>query len=202
MGLIKDARPDQYDGLFGSLPNGHDFVARLRRLYADQKMVEGGTIITVNKEGDFFLYVLPLKRNAIFADKAVSLARDDITQRAALLRELGEEEKADVLERLEYRVGDPEKDKSPDQEGLAAFALEYLEDALRGTQRIKEPWFDCLDEACYCIACSFAMRDWLTLPWYDLSVDLEPAYALWRGGFSYEVSGNVCYVSQGARRDF
>lgn len=217
IGLIREADPDRFDDMFADLPDGGRFLERLKRLFADHRPLARSTPTTGEDNTDFH----PLVRNARPRDVLVELARRDIAQRASFLRARGKTAHAEALENLTFTTGKPDH---PDWEGAAA-ALDAFADELRSSGPRRPGWLYGLKEACHGIAADYALQDWLLLfllqpdlpqprprPRGGLisklglrrdapSLDLEPAYALWKAGGRYEIDGATCCVYEVERRE-
>jgi hypothetical protein len=194
--LIKDAQPAQLDGMFGELPRSGEFLARLKRLFNDHLLSETSVLWDGGERS--CLYVCPLQRNALPQPALIELARQDIGQRVAFLRQRGFHAEADVLARLRFEHARPD---DPVFEPAAA-AMESCEDELRYAGPDRPRWMYCLREACYGIAASFELQDWLMLALRESvpDFDLEPAYRLWKAGGAWVLDGETCCVHEVARR--
>ncbi|MGE7367674.1 hypothetical protein ACQKKX_01195 [Neorhizobium sp. NPDC001467] len=212
IGLIKDADPDRLDSLFGDLPDGGRFLERLKRLLADHMPRERRTLSAE---------VQPLARNSRPLEVLVELARRDIAQRAGFLHARGKASHAEALENLTFVTGKPD---NPEWE-RAADALDAFADEIRSSGPRRPAWHYCLKDACHGIASDYVLQDWLMLfllqpdlpqprprPRGGLisrlglrrgspSLDLEPAYSLWKAGGRYEIDGDRCCVYEVERRD-
>jgi len=192
--LIKDIIPDQYAELFGGLPQCGEFISKLNTFYADHRL--GGGNLLLDAEGDFRLYVTPLKKNALPGDELIVLAKTDIAERAKLLRVRGLVDEAEALANLHFRFGTPPAEV-PQEDDPTADALDKASEFLSDSEfHHDEHWVYCLDEACYGIAASFELRDWLMSQWRDIEFDFGPRYQLWRAGGTYEVRDGICYVAE------
>ncbi|MCR6476032.1 hypothetical protein NU688_07685 [Variovorax sp. ZS18.2.2] len=216
LALIKDAQPAEFDHLFGDLPNSGEFLSRLKQLFADHLLSEASVL--TDGEERFYWYVCPLQRNALPMSALVELAKQDIAQRVAFLRRRDLDAEADVLARLRFEPGNPD---DPAYEPAAA-AMDRFDDELRHTDQDRPHWMYCLKEACYGIAASFVLRDWLMLAMNveflrparapqgilgtlglrkgEPAFDLEPAYRLWKAGGKYVLDGATCFVHEVDRR--
>lgn len=212
--LIKDARPDEFDALFGDLPGGAEFLSRLRRLFEDHRLSE--TSVLTDGGPRFYWYVYPLERNALPMPALLDLAREDIAQRAGFLRRHGKAEEAEILGRLRFTEG---KAEDPQWEPAGA-AMEEYDDVLSSAERDRPRWKYCLGEACYGIAASFELKNWLMLALNERALarpaggllaslwqrrsgavfDLEPSYRLWKAGGHYVLDGETCRVHAVERR--
>ena len=194
LGLIKDALLPQIPELFGGLPDGEGFVKKLTRFFEDH-VLYNDSMLLIN-EGQFNLYVCPLERNAAPASKLVELAQAYIQSRATLLRNAGEVESATALGQLEFRFAAPPAEEDLSEDDPAMYALEDASDLLIEMLPLDQNWMDVLYEACYGIAASFDLRDWLVSDWCDTDVNFEPSYEFWKAGGEFTINEKVCYVYQ------
>lgn len=213
--LIKDARPDELDGMFGDLPDGDLFLSRLKRLFADHLLSENSVLWDGGEVMSW--YVVPLERNALPMPALLDLAREDMSQRAGFLRRQGKTEEAEILGRLRFAEGEPEDSEWEP----AGEAMEVYDDTIRAADTDRQRWRSCLREACYGIAASYDLQNWLmlglsgnalSLPrkggllaslWLRRSgevFDLEPSYRLWKAGGSIKLDGETCCVHAVKRR--
>jgi hypothetical protein len=191
LGLIKDAAPDQYAELFGDLPGGSEFIEKLSCFYHEHRKGSGNLLL--DGESEYFsLYVCPLEKHAVAEDALIRLAKADVANRASLLRASGRHDEANSLESLTFSFGNPQSSESDDS--IAAGALEHAADIISGSRVIEDRWFNCLSEACYGIAASYDLANWLLSHWYSVLFDFEPAYGIWKADAVYEVVGSTCYV--------
>lgn len=217
--LIRDAQPDRFDALFADLPDGGRFVERLKRLLSDHLPPKQS--IQASDVENASLQVHPLVRNARPLDVLVELARRDIAQRAGFLRARGKTSHAEALENLTFVTGKPEHPEWED----AGDALDAFADEVRYSGPKRPGWHYCLKEACHGIAADYVLQDWLMLfllqpdlpepkprPRTGLisrlglrrespTLDLEPAYSLWKAGGRYEIDGQKCCVYEVERRE-
>lgn len=189
--LIKDATPDQYDGLFGDLPGGEAFVRKLRRFEREHRKGTGN-LLWDGESAHFSLYVCPSEENAVPLGDLVDLAKADLANRAALLRTAGHDEEAGSLEALRFAADEPRQ--AGEGSRPAADALAHAADILTGSLTVEDHWAYCLSEACYGVAASDELAHWLMSHWYAAAFDFEPSYGLWKGGGAYEVIGDTCHV--------
>ncbi len=211
--LIRDSNPERFDYLFERIKDGGQFLERLRRLFDDHQRDGSGIL----PPGSDRLY--PLVRNARPAAVLLELARRDIAQRAAFFRASGWEDEAEMLENLTFVNGKPER---PTEETVQL--AESFDSAL-WTEHWRSHWEYCLAEACNGIAADQTLQHWLMLfllqpdlpqpkprPRGGLisrlglrrespSLDLEPAYSLWKAGGRYEIDGKRCCVYEAERRE-
>lgn len=189
--LIKDATPDQYEGLFGDLPGGEGFIRKLKRFYHEHRKGSGNLLWDGESE-HFSLYVSPLREHAAPLSELIDLAKADVANRAALLRRAGYAEEAGSLEALSFTASEPPT--GGEGSGPAAEALTHAADLLTESRTVEDHWVYCLSEACYGIAANYNLTRWLMSHWSDADFDFEPSYGLWKGGGAYEVIGNTCHV--------
>lgn len=219
IGLIRDAHPDQFDALFADLPDSGRFLERLKRLFADHAPPKKSTGISGEENAGFRAH--PLVRNARPLDVLVELARRDIAQRAGFLRARDKTSHAEALENLTFVTGKPDH---PEWEN-AGDALDAFADEVRYSGPKRPSWHYCLKEACHGIDAEYVLQDWLMLfllqpdlpapkprPRAGLisrlglrrespTLDLEPAYSLWKAGGRYEIDGQKCCVYEVERRE-
>lgn len=198
IGLIKDSLPADLPEQFGDLPRGAEFVSRLSRFFEDHLLSSGNLLC--GDEDSFYLYVWPLQRNALPPSQLVELARADIAQHANLLRSNGRAKDANALAALRFEFGEPVDDSSWSHDDPGVEALDSAADLCLELVTSDEPWFYCLSEACYGLAASFALRDWLMSVWYQSGFDFTPAYLLWKAGGKYSLKDGVCVVYEVERR--
>jgi len=192
--LIKDATPDQYEGLFGDLPGGEAFIRKLRWFYREHRKGSGnrGNLLWDGESEHFSLYVCPLREHAAPLGDLIDRAKADVANRAALLRRAGYAEEANSLDTLRFIASDPVT--AQEGSGSAAEALAHADDLLAESRAVEDHWAYCLSEACYGIAASYTLARWLMSHWYAPDFDFEPSYGLWKGGGVYEVIGDTCHV--------
>ncbi|MEB2845684.1 hypothetical protein [Endobacterium cereale] len=217
--LIKDTHSDQFDALFVDMPDGGRFLERLKRLFADHLPLKKSTQVLGEENSGF--HVHPLARNARPMDVLVELARRDIAQRAGFLRARDKTSHAEALDNLTFVTGKPEH---PEWE-IAGDALDAFADEVRYSGPKRPSWHYGLKEACHGIDADYVLQDWLMLfllqpdlpqpkprPRGGLisrlglrrespSLDLEPAYSLWKAGGRYEIDGKKCCVYEVERRE-
>lgn len=219
--LLRHAHPDHFDALFGDLPDGGRFLERLKRLFSDHRLSWHSASSSDEEQADASSHVHPLARNARPLEVLVELARRDIAQRAAFLRARGKTSHAEALENLTFVVGKPEH---PEWEE-AGDALDAFADEVRYSGPKRPGWHYCLKEACHGVTTDYVLQDWLMLfllqpdlpqpkprPRGGLisklglrreapTLDLEPAYSLWKAGGRYEIDGATCCVYEVERRE-
>ncbi|MDP9836170.1 hypothetical protein J2T09_000912 [Neorhizobium huautlense] len=217
--LIQETQPDQFAALFADLPDNGRFVERLKRLFSDHLPPKQS--IQASDDANAGFHVHPLVRNARPLDVLVELARRDIAQRAGFLRARGKANHAEALENLTFVTGKPEHPEWED----AGDALDAFADEVRYSGPKRPSWHYCLKEACHGIAADYVLQDWLMLfllqpdlpepkprPRTGLisrlglrrespTLDLEPAYSLWKAGGRYEIDGKKCCVYEVERRE-
>ena len=191
MGLIKDARPDDYAGLFGDLPAGEELIKKLQRFHQEHRKGSGGLLW--DGESEFFSpYVSPMEKHALPETELIDLLKADIASRAVSLRTAGFPGEAASLEALSFRFGEPETAEPVDSP--AAEALDHLSDVMRESRVVGDHWIHCLTEACHGIAASDDLTHWLMSHWYGIQVDFEPAYGIWKAGGRHQIVGDTCHV--------
>lgn len=219
LALIGQAHPDRFDALFGDLPDGGRFLERLKRLYTDHWPATQTEPAAEGEHAGF--EARPLLRNARPLDVLVELARRDIAQRAGFLRARGKTTHADALDELTFVTGKPEHPEWED----AGDAMDAFADEVRYSGPKRPSWHYSLKEACHGIAADYVLQDWLMLfllqpdlpepkprPRAGLisrlglrrespSLDLEPAYSLWKAGGRYEIDGKNCCVYEVERHE-
>ena len=200
--LIKDARSDEIDQLFADLPDAEHFVGKLNAFFEDHELYERSVLLT--NDEDFYLYVVPLERNAQPKERLVDLARQMIALlRSLLLADVDEEslKAATALEKLTFEFGEPpDGDEEHDWDDPGVCALETASDVCISLLDRDELWLDALYEASYGIAASFELRNWLMSSWYKGQPDFSPVYELWKAGGAYRLKGGKCVVYEVERR--
>jgi hypothetical protein len=189
--LIKDATPDEYGELFGDLPGGEELIKKLQRFYQEHRK-GSGNLLWDGKSEYFSMYVSPLKEYALPGSDLMDLVKADIASRAALLRTAVFHEEAASLDALAFAFGKPQPADYFDSP--AADALTHASDIILGSPVVDDHWIYCLKEACYGIAASRGLADWLMSHWYGLHVDCEAAYGIWKADGRYEIVGDTCHV--------
>lgn len=189
--LVKDATPDQYTELFGDLPGGEEFIRKLRRFYEEHRKGNGNLLWDGESEV-FSFYVCPLEKHALPQDAMIALVKEDLANRAALLRSEGFEDEAVSLEKLAVEFSEPVPAESADPS--AADAMGHTADILLESLPVTDHWISCLREACYGIAASYDLAAWLMSHWHAVDFDHETTYGLWKAGIVYEIAGDKCHV--------
>ncbi|MHC2067250.1 hypothetical protein ACYFX5_07250 [Bremerella sp. T1] len=199
LGLIKDSLPEQIPELFGDLPGGETFVARLTQFFKDHQL--SGKSVLSTDDGDFYLYCSPLDQNALPSSKLIELAKADVQQFAILLQQEARMKDVRRLAEMPYEFVEDGDELSDFDSSPEAVALDQAHELLLALQTCHEPWFYALSEACYGIAATYTLRDWLLQGWFDVAIDLTPSYELWKAGGRYKIVDGTCYVFETGRRE-
>ena len=166
--------PASYEALFGDLPQGLEFVERVRRVESVRREWGG-----------------PYATSAWPPDQLMAAAAADLEQRALILESYNELEHAATLRQCQVVAG---TSASYDPDCPAAEAWEFSGELLLNPKK-SAYWQYCLSEACYGFTGNnLDVRHWMMTPWIKQPVDLEPMFDLWRGGGTYGFAGDRVHV--------
>lgn len=210
MGMINDLAPDDFDAFFNLLPNSDGFVNRLHRLFQDH---------TVNKHpseaggNSFYIYFYPLAQNKVNDEEMLRLAKQQVEMQIdAVLRlepgtcgylrdrdaEIVTDGHVQTLQNLVYQITEDDDSAPENDEVGEIFRDDFIDNITR--YQTKDNWLYCLGEACYSIANSYELQEWLMQDWFVTDTDLEPLYEFWRAGGRLTIDEGKCFVRV-SRRD-
>lgn len=188
--LIKDATLEECIEMFDGLEGADSFLANLRKLFSDMAYDSG---YLLKQEGKVtWFYALPKPEHLLNREEAEALIRMDIEQKAAFLEGEGQQSRAEQLRELEYSFKDlPDSDGKYGQKQLALIEANEL---LQDTMKMQDHDWLCIREACYGIASNYTLPDYLLQSFSDATCNFEIPYRIWKGGYSYEIHANYCYI--------
>jgi len=192
MGFINDLDPSEFEDVFSQLPHPEGFIQRLRILFADQTE-EGSTHPSITGDGNWRLYITPAQKGSLTDEQVLELVRQRVEGQVAFVREHDPRRIAPEIERcthLRYEVGVPPGEGRYDDVSLRDLYSDLMREA-----HPDDHWYYCLSEACYAIAASFELRDWLMADWFTpRPLGWEAAYLLWWENIRYVIRDGVCRI--------
>ncbi|KXX71078.1 hypothetical protein [Flammeovirga sp. SJP92] len=190
--LIKDSSFDECNDMFKNLPKVEPFLAKLKTFYEDMAYEDG---YLLKKEGDqMFGYVIPKSENQISHSEVEVLVKNDISQKATLLKNKRNLKGSKFLNGIMFKI-----EENPDDNLKNAWPGDYMEtinDILSSSIRNnnKQDWFYDVNEACYGIAANFTITNYLMSGYSRLKYDFDIPYLIWKGGWEYKIIDNTCYI--------
>lgn len=190
MGFINDLDPSEFEDVFGQLPHSEGFIEKLRMVFEEQTE-EGSEHPSLTPDGRS-RYVIPIK-GSLTDGQILELVRQDVERRLAFVlahEPQWVESEVDQIAKLRYEFGTPPAGREDDDLDLR----DHYGDLIIKAEP-DDHWFGCLAEACYTIATSNELRDWLLADWLIMRpAGLEIGYVLWQENISYLIQNGVCRV--------